>query len=111
MNKPNLETNDELDFEVQRSVARQPILLRALLDTGKFEFECLAYDLSIKGMKLKLDLPLESGCTVSVKVKGKPGIPARVIWVKAGFIGLEFSVPTEVVLNTLGALGANLPTE
>ena len=107
MNKPDIETNEE----TRRCVARQPILLKALLDTGKFEFDCLAYDLSLRGIRLKLDLPLEVGCKVNVKVKGNSQLPAQVVWVKGGFIGLEFSVSTDRVLETLGSLAAHLPKE
>jgi len=92
-----------------RRISRQPVLLKAVIDTGQYEFECIAYDLSLKGIKLKLDLPLATQCEVWLMVKGSPKMPARVVWVKEGYIGLEFSLSSRQVSKILGTMGARLP--
>ncbi|NOZ42012.1 MAG: PilZ domain-containing protein [Alphaproteobacteria bacterium] len=104
-----MDRTDKKNEENQRLCPRQPVLLKATLDTGCYAFECVAYDLSLKGIRLKLDLPLQLGCMVQVMVKHCPYVPAQVIWVESGFIGLEFSVSGVRVAEILGDLGALLP--
>lgn len=99
----------EKDQEVRRQFSRQPVLLKALLDTGDYEFECVARDLSLKGIRLKLDLPLETRCEVRIMVRKSPYIPARVVWSRDGFIGLEFALSPDRVAEILGGLGTRLP--
>ncbi|MBL4645444.1 MAG: hypothetical protein COB49_02535 [Alphaproteobacteria bacterium] len=97
------------EVEVRRRFARQHVLLKAMLDTGDYEFECVAYDLSLTGVRLKLDLPLKTKCDVWLKVKNSPHIPAIVAWSEDGFVGLEFSMPTGQVADVLGNVGSRLP--
>lgn len=101
--------NKKENAETIRRISRQPVLLTALLDTGNYEFECIAYDLSLKGAKLKLDLPLEAGSEIWLGIKGNPHLPARVVWVKDQFLGLEFMMSPSQVAETLGDLGLRLP--
>lgn len=105
MSKANKEGNGE----VLRQFARQHVLLKAVLDTGAYEFECVAYDLSLAGVRVKLDLPLKTECEVWLAVKGCPHIPATVVWTRDGYVGLEFAMPSGQVANALGAVGARLP--
>ncbi len=99
----------EVNEEIRRKFSRQPVLLKAMLDTGSYEFECIAYDLSLNGVKVKLDLPLKTQCEVWLKVKDSPHMPASVAWSKDGYIGLEFSLSAEKIADILGSLGARLP--
>jgi len=108
MNKAK-ENAGETKEKVQRQFSRQPVLLKAILDTGNYEFECLAYDLSLKGVKIKIDLPLETKCDVWLMIKDSPHLPSHVVWSRDGFIGLEFSLPTNKVSEILGNLGSKLP--
>lgn len=94
--------------ETKRRISRQPVLLKAELDTGSFEFECVAYDLSLKGVRLKIDLPLKTECEVRIMVRKSPQIPARVIWAREGFIGLEFKLSADHVAELLGSAGEGL---
>lgn len=99
----------ETSGEVRRKYVRQNVLLKALLDTGVYEFECVAYDLSLNGVRVKLDLPLETECEVWLLMKDSPHIPAKVAWSKEGFIGLEFSLSANRVADALGNIGNRLP--
>ncbi len=108
MSNLNKDMDTETDI-IRRRFSRQPVLLKAVLDTGHYEFECVAYDLSLKGIKVKLDLPLETQCEVWLLVKDCPRIPAHVIWSKEGYIGLEFSLSPKQVTDILGSIGARLP--
>lgn len=95
--------------ENRRKFARQHVLLKAKLDTGDYEFECVAYDLSLAGVKVKLDLPLKTKCDVWLMVKDSSQIPSKVAWAKEGYIGLTFSLSPSQVAEILGPVGARLP--
>ena len=99
----------EVSEEVRRKFNRQHVLLKAILDTGNYEFECVAYDISLTGIRLKLDLPLKTECEVWLMVKDSPHISATVAWSKDGFIGLKFTLSPAQVSNLLGSVGARLP--
>lgn len=97
--------------ETRRRFVRQKVLLKAVLDTGTYEFECVAYDLSLSGVRVKLDLPLAAECEVWLLVKDSPHVPAKVAWSKDGFVGLEFSLSANRVSEALGTVGSQLPKE
>ncbi|MCF8474322.1 MAG: PilZ domain-containing protein [Emcibacter sp.] len=101
-------TDKKIAEEITRRFARQPVLLKAMLDTGQYEFECIAYDLSLNGVKVKLDLPLATKCEVWLMVKDCPHIPARVVWSKDGYIGVEFIVSAKKVAEMLGSIGERM---
>ncbi len=101
--------NKEDSGEVRRRFARQHVLLKAVLDTGVYEFECVAYDLSLTGVRVKLDLPLKTECEVWLMVKDCPHIPAKVAWTREGYVGLKFLMPTGQVADSLGSVGERLP--
>lgn len=92
----------------RRKAIRQTVVLKAKLEVGDFFFDCLAYDLSLKGAKLKLDLPLKVGVDVDVSVNGSEIISCRLAWVTEGFMGVEFSAEPEDVRRILGDLGGKL---
>lgn len=99
----------EVNEKNRRRLGRQHVLLKAMLDTGEYEFECVAYDLSLTGVRVKLDLPLKTQCEVWLMVKESPHIPAKVAWAKDGYVGLEFSLSTGQVSQMLGSVGTRLP--
>lgn len=99
----------EVNKETRRGIGRQHVLLKAMLDTGEYEFECVAYDLSLTGIRVKLDLPLKTECEVWLMVKDSPHIPAKVAWAKDGYVGLQFSLPKGQVSQMLGNVAARLP--
>lgn len=101
--------NKNVTEKNRRGFARQHVLLKAMLDTGDYEFECVAYDLSLSGVRVKLDLPLKTECEVWLMVKGSPHIPAKVAWTKEGYVGLKFSLPSGQVAEMLGNVGDRLP--
>lgn len=100
-------SNDKSE-EIRRRFSRQPVLLKAKLNAGSYEFECVAYDLSVYGVRVKLDLPLATECEVHVMVRESPAIPARVVWVNGGYVGLEFNKPADKVAKVLGSIGSSL---
>ncbi len=97
----------EREFQRRRS-NRQNVLLKSSVDVGSYNFEATAYDLSLRGAKIKLNLPLERGADFYIKLKDLTQIPSRVSWAKNGFMGLEFSYPPEKVRKIFGTLGDRL---
>jgi len=102
-------TSSSIKLAALRKFSRQPVLLKAQLTTGSYEFDCIAYDLSLTGMMLKLDLPLATNCEVHVMVRENPPLPARVVWADGGYVGLEFKPAPDQVVKILGSIGDKLP--
>lgn len=87
---------------------RRTIIQSAMLRTGGFEFDCTAYDISLGGVRLKVDVPIEEGASVFVQLKNKLIQTARVIWSADGFLGLHFQENPEKVKAGLGTLANGL---
>ncbi len=100
---------DKIEREFQRRRSnRQNVLLKSSVDVGSYNFEATAYDLSLRGAKIKLNLPLERGADFYIKLKDLSQIPSKVSWAKNGFMGLEFTYPPEKVRKIFGTLGDRL---
>ncbi|WP_339863554.1 PilZ domain-containing protein [Paremcibacter congregatus] len=105
MSKKSITT---LDRNARKSI-RQSVLLGAVIEAGDYEFNCKAYNLSLGGVRLKLNLPLALNSMVKTSVKGSDFLQAQVVWVDKGFIGLSFAHSPAEVAKCLGELGARLP--
>lgn len=100
---------DKIEREFQRRRShRQNVLLKSNVDVGSYVFDATAYDLSLHGAKIKLNLPLERGSDFFITLKNFKQIPSTVSWAKNGFMGLEFSYPPEKVKKIFGSLGDRL---
>ncbi|HPF46651.1 MAG TPA: PilZ domain-containing protein [Emcibacteraceae bacterium] len=95
------------EFQKRRS-KRQNVLIKTKLEIGSYYFDAVAYDLSLRGAKIKLNLPLERGSDFLISFKGQRKIPSKVTWVKNGFLGLEFVYSPEAVKGIFGSLGDRL---
>lgn len=100
-----IKINDELQ---KRDGNRQNVLIKSKIDVGSYYFDVVAYDLSLRGAKIKLNLPLERGSSFLISFKDHHQIPSKVSWVKNGFMGLEFSYTPEKVKDIFGTLGERL---
>ena len=87
---------------------RRTVIQSASLRIGSFDFECTAYDISLGGVRLKVDVPLEQGTNVFVQLKSKLTQTAKVIWSADGFLGLCFQETPEKVKMGLGSLANGL---
>lgn len=99
--------NSEADIH-KRKRNRQNVLLKSHIDVGSYFFEAIAYDLSLYGAKIKLNLPLERGTDFIISIKDNYKIPSKVSWAENGFIGLEFTYPPDKVKAIFGSLGDRL---
>lgn len=99
----------KLNTEFQkRKSNRQKVLIKSKIDVGSYYFEAVAYDLSLTGAKIKLNLPLERGSDFLITFKDLTNIPSKVSWVNNGFMGLEFSYAPDRVKEIFGTLGDRL---
>ncbi len=87
---------------------RRTVLLPATIKVGQFDFDCTAFDISLGGVRLKVDLPIEKGTNVLIRLKNKLIRAARVVWSANGFIGLCFVDEPDNVKVGLGNLANGL---
>ncbi len=87
---------------------RRTVVQPVTLGVGSFVFDCTAYDVSLGGIRLKVDIPIERGAGVYVQLKSKLKQTAKVIWSADGFMGLRFMDNPEKVKVGLGNLSNGL---
>jgi len=87
---------------------RRTVVQPVTLGVGSFTFDCTAYDVSLGGIRLKVDIPIERGAGVYVQLKNKLKQTAKVIWSADGFLGLRFMDNPEKVKVGLGNLSNGL---
>ena len=95
-------------LESLRSYKRRTVVWPAVLVVNEFEFKCMLYDISLGGVRLKLDLPLATGARVSIKIKDFEYTDALVSWHADAFVGLKFVEDKEVISNLLGEYSEKL---
>jgi len=91
-----------------RNYKRRTVVWPATLFVGPYEFKPTLYDISLSGLRLKLDLPLANGADVMVRIKNSSKLEARVAWHAAGFMGLSFKDDAGNVQEILGDIAAGL---
>jgi len=89
-------------LEVLRSHKRRTVVWPAALIVNEFEFKSTLYDISLGGVRIKLDLPLATAAKVKIKIKDFEYTDALVSWQADGFIGLKFIEDKEQFKILLG---------
>ncbi len=95
-------------LECMRSTKRRTVVWPAVLYVNDFEFRATMYDISLGGIRLKISLPLATGAEVSVKIKNKITMKARVVWYAGEFLGLQFCDSPDDVRKSLGDMSSGL---
>ena len=103
-NKNNLRQG----LESLRSHKRRTVVWPAVMVVNGYEFQCTLYDVSLGGLRLKLDLPLATGTLIQIKIKDLDFINALVSWHAEEFVGLKFTDSPEKVKLYLGDYSHNL---
>lgn len=94
-------------LEQMRSYRRRTVVWPAILNVNEFEFKCMLYDISLGGVRLKLDLPLATGSIVQIKIKDFEFTDALVSWHADAFVGLKFIDTPENIQKLLGEYTQN----
>lgn len=100
--------NEKTNYDDKRKTSRQTVVLKSRIDVGEYFFETLTYDLSLYGARIKLNLPLKIDAKLMIQFKDKQSVASRVVWVRDGFIGLEFNYSPAEVKRIFGGLGEKL---
>ncbi|MBL4603797.1 MAG: PilZ domain-containing protein [Emcibacteraceae bacterium] len=95
-------------LEVLRSHKRRTVIWPAILIVSEYEFKCTLYDISLGGVRVKLDLPLATGTKVQINIKGFGYTNAFVSWYAEKFVGLRFTEDTDHIADLLGEHAENL---
>lgn len=86
----------------RRQGPRRTLLWRAILNCGEHEFDCLISDLSLKGAKLRFDLPLALESEILLNIVDLGAVAGKVAWTAEDSMGVEFVAPTENISRLLG---------
>ena len=87
---------------------RKTVVQTATIKVDGFYFDCTAYDVSLGGIRLKVDIPIKSGTSVLIQMRNKLKQAARVISTADGFMGLRSIESPERVKVGLGVMASGL---
>lgn len=91
-----------------RKHKRRAVKLCAMVDVDGQEFPCTAYDVSLGGVRLKVDAPFSKNENVSITFKDDLTHNAKVIWISEGYVGLDFNERPQNLKGHLSSLATNL---
>lgn len=91
-----------------RKHKRRAVKIAAKVDIEGQEFSCTAYDVSLGGVRLKVDAPVSENENVIVEFKDNLRHIAKVIWISEGFVGLNFNDRPQKIKEHLSGLDTNL---
>ncbi|MCF8474321.1 MAG: PilZ domain-containing protein [Emcibacter sp.] len=87
---------------------RRTVIQPAKLNIRNKNFNCIVYDISLGGIRLKTEAKVVAGDDVYVQIKDKLKQVAQVIWCSGEFMGLSFVDDPEMVKAGLGNLASGL---
>ncbi len=95
-------------LSTMRQHNRRTIIQTALLEVGGKNIRCMAYDISLGGIRIKADKSLKKGTNVRIKIKDRLRETAKVIWTADNFIGLSFMDNPENIKLNIGTMATGL---
>lgn len=95
-------------LKAMRKHNRRVVVLPAELEINGKKVTCTAYDVSLGGVRLKVDSQIEKDMEVIVRIKDKINEVADVVWSTGGFVGLNFKEHPRAIKSGLGVLAAHL---
>ena len=82
----------------RKSGRRRTLFGGVIFDENRHAYECSVSDISVVGAKVKADADLEIGSFVDLKInKFNQLRRSKVMWIRGGHIGLQFSVKIDKV--------------
>ncbi|MEZ5758422.1 MAG: PilZ domain-containing protein [Emcibacteraceae bacterium] len=95
-------------LRTMRKHNRRAVVLPAKLDVDGQYHNCIAYDVSLGGIRLKVDAQIAANSQVNVRIKDTSSHSANVVWAAEGFVGLNFIESPNAIKAGLGGLASNL---
>lgn len=95
-------------LKTMRKHNRRVVVLPAELEVDGKQVNCTAYDVSLGGVRLKVDAPIDRDKQVIVRIKDKINQVADVVWSAEGFVGLNFKENPRTIKADLGVLAMHL---
>lgn len=90
----NIESRDHGDMhydEHHRALPRRSVLWRAFIHVNGHKFSCQIRNLSVGGLKIKLDIPFKDDVLGVVEIpKFNLRLNAKIAWQSEGFFGVTF---------------------
>ena len=91
-----------------RKHKRRAVKINASVDVNGKLFSCTAYDVSLGGVRVKVDAPIFENENVSINFEDNLQHIAKVIWVSAGYAGLNFNDRPQKIKEHLSGITTNL---
>jgi hypothetical protein len=86
----------------RRKHRRKAVLWSARLKAEEGAFDCVAFDLSLGGVKLRLNARIALHRPVKLVLERFGALEGELVWRRAGTIGLRFLTPPDEVGRLLG---------
>jgi len=86
----------------RRKHRRKAVLWSARLEAEEGAFDCVAFDLSLGGVKLRLNARVALHRPVTLVLERFGSLAGELVWRRAGTIGLRFLASSEEVARLLG---------
>jgi len=93
---------DGTTWKGRRKHRRKAVLWAARLDAEEGGFECVAFDLSLGGVKLRLNARVALHRPVKLLLERLGRLEGELVWRRAGTIGLRFLTSPDEVSRLLG---------
>lgn len=100
MNRHNTTEADTgiVDHDHKRDIQRKSVLWQAYINIDGQKFYCQVRNLSVGGLKIKLDFPFENGVTCTVEIpRYNLNLNAEIAWHSDEFFGLKFLDDHELI--------------
>lgn len=99
--KSNRESTTDSDLHYEdhhRFLPRRSVLWRAFIHVNGHKLACQIRNLSVGGLKIKLDIPFKNDVMGVVEIpKFNLSLKAKIAWQSEGFFGVEFLDDHEIV--------------
>jgi hypothetical protein len=86
----------------RRKHKRKPVLWAARIEAEEGSFDCVAFDLSLGGAKLRLKGQLALHRPAKLVLERFGAVAAEAVWRRAGTVGLRFTDTPEEVGRIIG---------
>lgn len=86
-----------MDGRDSRDFRRRSVLWPAKIVVGTHEFSCQIWNLSLGGARVRMDLPIQEGTSVTLSISDRGELAAKIAWARDGSLGLDFTVKADVI--------------